>query len=66
MAMRCSQAPEHTLRIAEAALNITGGALFLTTIGYRPGKDSRGLDWDGGCYWALTDGDAALEPGTDK
>ena len=66
MAMRCSQAPEHTSRIAEAALNITGGALFLTTIGYRPGKDSRGLDWDGGCYWALTDGDAALEPGTDK
>eukprot|EP00729_Bicosta_minor_P004501 gene4501-32576_t len=52
-----------TVQLGEAALNITGGALFLTTIGYRPGKDSRGLDWDGGCYWALTDGDAALEPG---
>lgn len=52
-----------TARVAEAAYNITGGALFLTTINYRPGKGSRGLDWGGGCYWALTDAEAALEPG---
>jgi len=33
-----------------AALNISGGALFLATVGFRPGKGSRGLDWDGGCW----------------
>merc|ERR1712060_807639 len=52
-----------TVNGPQAALNITGGALFLTTVGFRPGERSRGLDWDGGCWWALTDGNAALEPG---
>jgi hypothetical protein len=46
-----------------AVLNITGGALFLTTVGFRPGKGARGMDWDGGCWWALTNSKAALEPG---
>lgn len=46
-----------------AVLNVTGGALFLSTVGFRPGKHSRGLDWDGGCWWALTNAHAALEPG---
>ena len=45
------------------ALNVSGGALFMTTVGFRPGKGSRGMDWDGGCWWALTDGASALEPG---
>jgi len=27
------------------------------------GKGARGMDWDGGCWWALTDGASALEPG---
>lgn len=46
-----------------AMLNATGGALFLVTVGFRPGHHSRGLDWDGGCWWALIDGNATLQPG---
>ena len=47
----------------KAVLNATGGALFLVTVGFRPGYHSRGLDWDGGCWWALIDGNASLQPG---
>ena len=36
----------------------------MTTVNFRPGKSARpGLDWGGGCWWALTDKEAALEPG---
>jgi hypothetical protein len=59
--------PGSTSRAAATAtsqdLNVTGGALFLATVGFRPGKGSRGLDWGGGCWWALTNKGAALEPG---
>lgn len=47
-----------------AALNVTGGALFMTTVNFRPyAKGRYGLDWGGGCWWVLTDGAAALAPG---
>ena len=36
-----------------AVLNISGGALFLTTVGFRPGYHARGMDWDGGCWWVV-------------
>ena len=33
------------------ALNVTGGALFMTTVNFM----SKGLDWGGGCWWVLND-----------
>ena len=39
-----SNGPDH---LGLCALQ-TGGALFLSTVGFRPDEHSRGLDWDGG------------------